>query len=287
MEGNRPSATADGAALLRAAHQLLDRPPIFEDQLAARLVTPESADRLRTDLASFETPVLRALRASVAIRSRFAEDRLADAVRRGVGQYVILGAGLDSFAYRNPFPSALHVFEVDHPSTQARKQERLRAAAVAQPAGLTFVPIDFERETIAEALARRGFEADRDAFVSWLGVTIYLRREAVLRTLAWAATLAAGSEIVFTYSAPRDRPPAAWSALAARAEGHGEPWITFFEPDELAGELRRLGFAELVDFGPQEAYARYCRDRSDGLRTGGAGHLMSARTGGPDGTVRS
>ena len=287
MEGDRPSATADGAALLRAAHQVLDMPPIFVDPLAARLIEPEAAARLQ-DPASFQTPALRALRASVAIRSRYAEDRLADAVRRGVHQYVLLGAGLDSFAYRNPFePSALRVFELDHPSTQARKQARLRAAGVAAPATLTFVPVDFERQTIAEALAQHGFDAGAPAFVSWLGVTIYLQRDAVLRTLAWAAGLAPGSEIVFTYSAPRDRPPAAWTALKTRADGLGEPWITFFEPDALAGELRRLGFAELTDLGPEDAYVRYCRGRSDGLRPGGSGHLMSARTGGDDGTVRS
>ena len=287
VEEDRPSATADGAALLRAVHQLLDVPPIFEDPLAARLIAPDTAARLH-DPATFQTPAVRALRASVAIRSRFAEDRLAAAVHRGVPQYVLLGAGLDSFAYRNPFePSALHVFEVDHPSTQARKRERLRAAGIAPPATLTFVPVDFERRTLAESLARHGFDREVPAFVSWLGVTIYLQREAVLRTLAWAASLAAGSEIVFTYSAPRDRPPAAWLALKTRADGLGEPWITFFEPDALAGELRRLGFAELLDLGPDDAFARYCRGRADGLRPGGSGHLMSARTGGRDGTVRS
>jgi methyltransferase (TIGR00027 family) len=279
VEDDRPSATADGAALLRVAHQVLDVPPIFEDTLAARLIAPDADAALRTNPAAFQTPALRALRAGVAIRSRYAEDRLAEAVRRGARQYVILGAGLDSFAYRSRFPpSALHVFEVDHPSTQARKRERLRASDVALPVALTFVPVDFEHQTIADALARHGFDPRTPTFVSWLGVTIYLQRDAVLRTLAWAASLAAGSEIVFTYSAPRERPPAAWSALAARAGGLGEPWITFFEPDALARELRQLGFAEVVDFGPDEAFARYCRERSDGLRPGGSGHLMSART---------
>jgi methyltransferase (TIGR00027 family) len=219
---------------------------------------------------------VRVLRAGVAIRSRYAEDRLAAAVARGVAQYVLLGAGLDSFAYRNPFPE-LRVFEVDHPSTQARKRDRLRAAGIASPPGPTFVPIDFERETIVAALAAHGFDAHAPAFVAWLGVTIYLQRAAVLRTLAWAASLAAGSEIVFTYSVPRAAPSAAWSALAARAEGHGEPWTTFFEPDELAAELRALGFVDLEDLAPEDAVARYCRGRGDGLRPGGWGHLMSAR----------
>lgn len=276
VASDRPSATADAAALLRAAHQVLDSPLIFADALAERLLDPAMAERIESDTSSLQIPALRALRASVAIRSRYAEDRLAQAAAQGVAQFVILGAGLDSFAYRNPFP-ALHVFELDHPGTQARKRDRLRAAGIAQPAGLTFVPIDFERRAIAATLAEHAFDARAPAFVSWLGVTIYLQRDAVLRTLAWAASLTAGSEIVFTYSAPRDRPPATWSALAARAAVHGEPWITFFEPDELAAELRRLGFEDLEDLGPEDAVARYCRGRADGFRPGGSGRLMSAR----------
>jgi methyltransferase (TIGR00027 family) len=288
MTGGQPSTTADRAALLRAAHHLLDVPPILADALAIRLIDPAARAAFEADPSALQTPLLRALRCAVAIRSRWAEDRLGEALARGVRQYVILGAGLDSFAYRNPFPpSVLHVYEVDHPSTQARKRERLRAAGIAMPAALTFVPIDFERESIEAALAAHGFAAKTPAFVSWLGVTVYLRRDAVMRTLAWAASLAAGSEIVFSYDAPRPgRGSAAWSALAARAAAVGEPWITVFEPDALARDVRGLGFAEVVDFGPDEAWARYCRDRPDGLRPGGSAHLMSARTGGQGGTVR-
>ena len=283
MQDDRPSSTAEGAALLRAAHRLLDQPPILDDPLAARLIGPERTAVLHGDPKVLDTPELRRLRASIAVRSRYAEDCLAEAVRRGTRQYVILGAGLDSFAYRNPFAgSGLQVYEVDHPNTQAWKRARLQAAGIDLPASLTFVAIDFERETIAEAMSRSGFDAGAATFISWLGVTVYLAREAVLRTLAWVASLGPGSEIVFSYvttSAPEGSAVApALSSLAARAASQGEPWVTFFEPAALVRELQQLGFAEVEDFGGAQAVARYYGGRRDGLRPGGLGHLMRART---------
>jgi methyltransferase (TIGR00027 family) len=285
MEHDRPSSTADGAALMRAVHRLLDRPPILDDPLAALLIGPERKTALQGDPSVLDTPELRRLRASIAIRSRYAEDCLADAVARGTRQYVILGAGLDSFAYRNAFAAdGLHVYEVDHPNTQAWKRERLAAAGVELPASLTFVAIDFERETIPEAMRRSGFDAGAATFVSWLGVTVYLAREAVLRTLAWVASLGAGSEIVFSYvtTPALDRGGAApvLSSVAARAASHGEPWVTFFDPPDLVRELEQLGFAELEDFGAAQAVARYYGGRRDGPGPGGLGHLMRARTAG-------
>lgn len=289
MRDDQPSKTAERAAVLRAAHQLLDAPPILDDRLAERLIPPDAAAALHANLESLNTPVLRALRASVALRSRYAEDRLRDAVARGVSQYVLLGAGLDSFAYRNPFPpSVLRVYEVDHPETQAWKRARLAAAGIAEPAGCHFVGVDFERETIAEAVARGGFDARARTFVSWLGVTVYLGQDAVRRTLAWAASLPAGSEIVFSYATPnRTAGPSGMSILAGRAAALGEPWVTFFEPDALVHELAALGFTDIEDFGPEQAFARYFRQRPDGLMTGRSGHLMRARTGGQDDDLRS
>jgi methyltransferase (TIGR00027 family) len=281
MEAGRPSATAESAALLRAAHQLLDRPRILDDAVVLRLLGPDRVSLVRTHPETFETPALRRLRASIALRSRYAEDRLRDAVERGVRQYVILGAGLDSFAYRNPFaPAALHVYEVDHPDTQAWKRARLRDAGIALPASLSFVPVDFERQTLADALAGSGLDPRAPAFLSWLGVTVYLTRAAVLGTLAWVASLAPGSEIVFEYSTEpvvADASPRA--ALAASAAAQGEPWITFFDPTELAHQLTRLGFGEIEDLAPADAIERYFQARTDGLRPGSSGHLMRARVG--------
>jgi methyltransferase (TIGR00027 family) len=281
MDPGRASATAERAALLRAAHPLLDDPTILDDPVVRRLIDPQQRTALAGDLSAFERPDLRRLRASIAIRSRYAEDCLRDAVQRGVRQYVVLGAGLDSFALRNPFVAEpLRVFEVDHPDTQACKRERLRAADLACPASLTFVPVDFEREALPDALPRAGFDPRQPAFVSWLGVTMYLTRDAVLGTLGYVASLAPGSEIVFNYV----RSPAtlvepsrsAVEAMGARAAAAGEPWLTFFEPAALAAALAQLGFAPVEDVGPEEAFERYCRGRRDGLRPGSASHLVRA-----------
>src|SRR5215469_1170715 len=165
MDDGRSSATAEGAALLRAAHQILDTPPVFDDPLALRIVGEERAAAVRADPQRFQTAERRALRAFVALRSRYAEDQLAAAVERGVRQYVILGAGLDTFAYRNPFPNGcLRIFEVDHPATQAWKRERLQQSGILIPGDLTFAAIDFEQQTLKDGLSEAGFDDRQSAF---------------------------------------------------------------------------------------------------------------------------
>lgn len=271
------SRTALGAALYRAAHQLLDVPPVFADPLALAIVGPEAEQSLRSGVdAAAARPGLRAF---VAVRSRFAEDCLAEAHGRGVRQYVILGAGLDTFAYRSAL-AGLAVFEVDHPATQAWKRARLAAAGIAVPGSVAYAPVDFEGETAAAGLARAGFDAGRPAFLAWLGVTPYLAREAVLGTLAFAARLPGGSEIVFDYvdrlgdgGARRQ----ARQALAARVAAAGEPFRSAFDPEALAADLRGLGFSEVEDLAAEALGARYLRGRADGLALPGGGHLMCAR----------
>ena len=272
MEEGRSSATAEGAALLRAAHQLFDTPPVFDDPLALRIVGEASAAAVRADPQRFQTVERRALRAFVALRSRYAEDRLAAAVERGVRQYVILGAGLDTFAYRNPHADAgLAVFEVDHPATQAAKRARLQEVGIAVPASLTFVPIDFERQTLADGLHDAGFTTAERAFFSWLGATAYLTRDSVMRTLGFVASaMPPGSEIVFSYTTAR-------SALAERTAALGEPWLTLFDPPSLIADLTDIGFADATDFGPEQANERYFSRRTDGLRLRGSGRMMAAR----------
>jgi methyltransferase (TIGR00027 family) len=272
MDEGRSSATAEGAALLRAAHQLLDDPRVLDDPLALPIVGKESERGLRSDPQRFQTPERRALRAFVALRSRYAEDQLAVAIQRGVRQYVILGSGLDTFAYRNPHgASGLAVFEVDHPATQAAKRARLLEVGISAPASLTFVPIDFERQTLADGLRRAGFETAEPAFFSWLGAIAYLTRESVMRTLDFVvSSMPGGSEIVFSYTTSR-------SSLAQRTAALGEPWLTLFDPPSLVDELGRMGFARAVDFGPEQANDRYFKARADGLRVRGSGRLMTAR----------
>jgi methyltransferase (TIGR00027 family) len=223
------------------------------------------------------------MRAFMAVRSRYAEDGLARAVESGTRQYVVLGAGLDTFAYRNPF-SGLRVFEVDHPATQGWKRRRLEAARIPIPESMTFAPVNFESQTLAEGLARAGFQGDQKAFFSWLGVTPYLTRSAAMETFRFVGSLPEGSEIAFDYALPPDSlnlaQRLAFNALARRVAAAGEPFQTFFAPSALREELQPMGFGHFEDLGMAELNARYFDGRPDGLRvSGGLGRLMKARVG--------
>lgn len=279
MLEDQPSRTAHRVALRRAAHQLWDHPRVLDDPVALKIIGPEEATRLRQSRAA-DPPLDRYLRAFLVARSRYAEDQLAQAVSRGAKQYVILGAGLDTFAYRSPFPD-VRVFEVDHPATQAWKRKRLKLARIALPDSLTFVPVDFERETLGHGLEQAGFVADQPAFFSWLGVTPYLATETVLATLRWLMAICAKNGVVFDYAVPRSKlDPSYWpgfDALASRVAAAGEPFVGFFDPAELARDLKLMGFAYMEDLGAQEINARFFNHRSDSLQTGGVGRLMCAR----------
>lgn len=185
MEENCPSRTALYVAMRRAAHQILDNPKIFDDSLALRMLGMENASAQDPNpMWLEETPLSRVLRASLAARSRYAEDQLHAAIKQGVGQYVVLGAGLDTYAYRNPYPQdVLHVFEVDHPATQIWKRTRLEEAGIPIPKTLTFSPVDFEIQTLEDGLRREGFDTGKCTFFSWLGVTMYLTSDAISATL--------------------------------------------------------------------------------------------------------
>ena len=281
IQAGQPSRSALMVAMLRAAHQLLDTPKVFDDPLALRILGAEHEAQVRTDPEKFNTGFSRVLRTAMVVRSRLAEDELARAMQYGVAQYVILGAGLDTFAYRygNSEP-ALRIFEVDHPSTQTWKRALLQQSALAVPTSLTFVPVDFEHATLAEALHNAGCRTDLPVFFSWLGVTLYLTREAIFETLQFVATLPKGSAIVFDYSvapallSPMER--LGMAHFAKQCAAQGEPWKSTFEPAQLADELRRLGFAELEDLGAAELQMRYLADRQDGLRLGGGTRSMLA-----------
>src|SRR5215467_10958119 len=213
MEDGQPSATAILSAIHRASHLLLDETPtIFQDYWALRLSGVEHETALRDILGAAEAEIarrstpefaqtmLRYTRAFVTMRQRYTEDALAQALARGVGQYVILGAGLASFAYRRPdLAAVVRVFEVDHPATQQWKRTRLQELDVVLPSNLTFVPLDFEQHTLAEELRACGHQPELPTFFSWLGVTAYLTDEAVFETLRYVASLAPESEIVFEY----------------------------------------------------------------------------------------
>lgn len=283
MKENSPSTTAQRVALRRAAHQILDHPKVFYDPIALRMIGPESASALQSDPQRIEqSPWLRYLRAFMAARSRFAEDELDIAIKRGVRQYVILGAGLDTFAYRGSYPDGtLRVFEVDYPATQAWKRRRLDEAGIPVPGSLTFVPVDFETQTLDGELQRAGLEARECSFFSWLGVTPYLTIEAISDMLRFVASMPVGSGIVFDYMIlPSLLSPAsrkAFDELARRVASAGEPFQTFFDPSSLEATLRAMGYAQIEDVGPEEMNARYFSGRRDELRVGGAAHMMKAQ----------
>lgn len=283
MEKGKPSPTAERVALRRAAHQLLDDPKILDDPVALRIIGREKASALCADPRRSETSRISPyLRAFVAARSRYAEDELALGVRRGVHQYVILGAGLDTFAYRNPHPETeLRVFEVDHPATQTWKRQRLQEAGILLPGNLTFAPIDLETQTLEDGLKEAGYDPGKRTFFSWLGVTEYLTVGSVTATLRFIASAAEGSGVVFDYMispsllAPAHR--SVFDAFARRVASAGEPWQTFFDPDLLTRDLRAMGFRHVDDQGPAEINSRYFKDRKDGLKVGSLSHLMNAQ----------
>ena len=280
LKSGEPSATAMGVAMRRAAHQLVDEPRVFDDPLATRIIGEGALQRLKDELERQQHPFNRALRAHVAARSRYAEDRLRDAYVRGVRQYLVLGAGLDTFGWRNPHPD-LEVFEIDHPSTQAWKLARLEAVGVEAPANLAFAPVDFATQTLAEGLAAAGFDAARPAFVSWLGVSMYLHEDAAMRTLAELAALPTGSEVVFDFGVPpASLAPAArmaHEALAARVAAMGEPFLSAFDPEALPARLNGLGFSDVEILDAAALNSLYFDGRSDGLRLAGASRIARAR----------
>ncbi len=276
-----PKPSALRVAILRAAHQLLDTPLVFEDAVALKILGAAEEESLRNDPMQYNTPRLKGLRASLVVRSRLAEEEWARSKQFGVRQLVILGAGLDTFAYRNQEDGSRRIFEVDLPATQKWKRDRLRLAGIEEPASLTFAPVDFERSTLAEALTAARFLDDEPAFFTWLGVTMYLEENSVIDTLRFISSLQAKSGIVFDYGvlpallSPVER--SSLSFLAGRAAEHGEPWKTHFDPSVLVGTLRSMGFNEVEDLGATELNERYLAGRTDGLRKSGVSRLICAR----------
>ncbi len=278
--------TAMGTALMRAAHTRLDRPTLIDDPWGDRLILAEEREAMRAGIGGDDLD--RGLRShpsygTVILRARYAEDALVEAVGRGVRQYVIVGAGMDSFALRRPsFAHDVEIFEVDHPRTQQFKIGRLAACEIPVPPGLHLVAADLSETTLDAALHGSAFRRDRAAFFSWLGVSAYLTRAANIATLTAIATCApAGGELVFSYIDQGLLNSAAGHGPMQRARERvasaGEPWISGFDPNQLFDELRRAGLELIENLGPEELAARYCRDRSDGLTASSGAHIARAR----------
>jgi methyltransferase (TIGR00027 family) len=280
MKPDRASRTADRVAERRAVHQVLDRGRVFEDPIALRIIRPDVARLIEHQPQKFDTVYDRHLRAFVSVRSRIAEDALGDAYGSGVRQYVVLGAGFDTFAYRNPFPD-LRVWEVDHPATQAEKQRRVADASLVVPSTLTYAAADLAREPLADVLRDAGVDAAAPVFVSWLGVAMYLDVADVRHTLKTIGAMAPGTTIVFDYAVP----PASLNLVArffyrrvlARVASIGEPFKTFLDGRTAEAELRAAGFTSVTDAGPAVINARYFTNDPNRLKVGPAGGVILGR----------
>ncbi|NRF68119.1 class I SAM-dependent methyltransferase [Aquincola sp. S2] len=259
MRADTPSSTALRAGMARARHQVLDQGRVFNDPLALRILGRETAERVMTEP---ENRVARALRAPLAARSRIAEDTIHEAVARGATQLVVLGAGLDTFAYRSPYPApALRMFEVDHPATQAWKRGLLAEAGIAVPPALRYVPVDFETGDFMAGLRAAGFDPLQPAVFTWLGVTVYLTKDVVMATLrALREAGAPGSAVVFDYVSE----PGRWqwhrrgvlALLKRRFARMGEPWRFFAREEALARELLAMGYRRVEDLRPNQILER-------------------------------
>jgi len=265
-EPERPAShTALGVAIHRAAHLILDEPPpILRDTVTLRLLGTGAEARIRAGADRLRHPAALAFRSHLLLRSRFAEDIAAQSAAAGVGQLVSLGAGLDTFAYRQPdWARSCRFFEVDHPASQSAKLERLAAAGIPRPGNLAFAPVDLVSGSLSDGLTSAGFDPAAPAAVSCLGVLMYLDPKTVAAIFAAVAGMAPGTRFVLSFARPavpgRDH-------LAEAAARSGEPWLTRLEPDDLVAALRHAGFAAVELLSSEDAQERYFAGRTDGLK---------------------
>ncbi|NRR22896.1 class I SAM-dependent methyltransferase [Brevibacillus sp. MS2.2] len=277
-----PDHTAVRVALWRALHVQVDSPPhVLEDEIGLRLADPEDGWRQRPDMDPESTS---GFRASIVARARFIEDLVTEQLGQGVTQYVILGAGLDTFAQRRPeIASRMRIFEVDQPGTQGWKKQRLSELGFDIPEWLRFVPVDFEAGgSWWEQLKTAGFDARRPAVVASTGVTQYLTKDAIVATLGQAATLAPGSTLAMTFLLPfnltetKERPEVEEAEKGARASG--TPFISFFTPPEMVALAREAGFREVQHVSSAELNQRYFTGRTDGLSLPSGEEFLIATT---------
>jgi len=267
---------------MRGVHQLLDaKPLILEDSVSLQMLGSETVGRIQNNAAHYRTPASQALRSHVVLRSRFAEDCLRDAAARGVARCVILGAGFDTFAFRQPaWARHLKIFEVDQPASQGWKISKLDEAGLSVPSNVKFAGIDFERESLRDGLTRGGVSAGEPAFFSWLGVTMYLQEEATDAVLRTIAEFPAQSEVVFTFTQPLETMPGGenrfHASLAEIVSGAGEPFVGYYTPGRIEEKLRALGFRTVAFLSKEEAYERYYRNRPQDLIIPGRSAIVRA-----------
>jgi methyltransferase (TIGR00027 family) len=275
----RPSLTALLAAAARAAHLVVDdAPPLFTDTAAYTLLGKHADELVGHHRAYGEHPILAGARVGVTARSHYTEECLAAALRDGVGQYVILGAGLDSYGCRSE--GRVRIFEVDHPDTQEWKRAQVAGAGLASP-DVTYVPVDLETEPLVDALLTSGFDPDRPALFSWLGVTMYLTRDAIAETLRTIATFAPGTQVVVDTMLPPEHRDAAGQSyidvLTPAFAQHGEELVSFLSPDEVVALLAECGYDTIEQVNQRESVDAELWDRTDTLEPAALSLLTHAR----------
>jgi methyltransferase (TIGR00027 family) len=276
-----PDSTAVRTALWRALHVQIDPPPhVLEDEIGLKLVAPDENWRSRPDM---DPRFTRSFRIAIVSRARFIEDLVMEQAGRGVAQYVLLGAGLDSFAQRRPdIASRLNIFEVDRPGPQAWKQQRLMELGYGIPEWLHLVPVDFEAESWWQHLVAAGFDRSKPAVVASTGVSLYLSKDANAATLRQMAALAPGSTFAMTFilplelTAPEER--AGFEAAIKGAKASGTPFVSFFTPDGMIEMAREAGFKHAKHVSGDDLAQRYFAGRSDGLRPSNSEALLLAAT---------
>jgi methyltransferase (TIGR00027 family) len=271
---------AEVAAAVRVLHQTMDgQRKILVDPIAARLVSPATCEATRQAFQYAPPTYPERIRALYVLRYRFAEDRLAEAYKDGIRQYVILGAGFDTFPYRQPaWAREMRIFEVDHPAMQQLKRERLRDGEIEAPSNLGYVAVDFDQVSPLEALAAAGFEGRSPAFFSLIGVSHFLTEASLDAILMMVRAMPPSSRLVFTFALPESELPREEIAMVAMnraaSSASGEPWHTFFRPEELKAKLAAMGFSRVDHTSKQEMDRRYMRYRHDGIKTFAVEQMM-------------
>ena len=265
MKENQSSDTALGASVIRAAHQLLDEAPlILEDAISPLLIGSEAVSEIREHSEKHRTLPARALRSHIVLRGRYAEDELRQAAESGVVQFINLGAGYDTFSFRQPeWARRLKIVEIDHPATQRAKLETLRKARIPIPENVAFLSLDLERQELGSAVPAAQSNPLLPTFIACLGVLAYLRPETVKRVFTSAARMPKGSRLVFAFASEQVESLQGAPSVATRTAAQGEPWLTRFDVHDLKSELLTVGFRRVSFLDPAEAAEKYYKGRHD------------------------
>lgn len=265
MKNDQSSDTAMGATVIRAVHQLLDaKPLILEDPISQLFVGEDGVREILGNPERYSTPPAKGLRSHIVLRSRYAEDELRLASQWGITQFINLGAGYDTFAFRQPeWARGLKIIEMDHPATQAAKRDATERIRIRVPPNVAFLPLDLERSVLSLTGALPFLDPSLPAFIACLGVLAYLRPETVECVFRSVVKMPEGSRLLFAFAPNETQWSSESMSVAARTAAKGEPWLTRFDAGDLKARLMSIGFSAVVFLDPAQAAERYYRNRKD------------------------